>query len=262
MRNMQNHFSEIASKYRELRITDIEPILYIKGMVKDLSKIVGADVGCGTGRYSLKLLEHLGDKLNLFCIDYNEKMLIQLNKYFTQKNIENFKIMRAKASDLPIKSNSLDCIFAFNAIHHFKFKEFLDECSRILKNNRYLFIYTRLKSQNYKNIWGKYFPGFTDKENRLYELDELESIINQVEGLSIHSVKFFKFKRIMGIQKVLEKARNRHYSTFYLYDEKELERAINTFKQNLCANFKDMNRIQWFDEYTLVTVKSGSLENC
>ena len=69
--DMQNYFSKIAPKYRELRITDIEPILYIKDMTRNFPEIVGADVGCGTGRYSLKLFEHLGGKLRLYCIDYN-----------------------------------------------------------------------------------------------------------------------------------------------------------------------------------------------
>lgn len=255
MRNMQNHFSKIAPKYRELRTTDIEPILYIKDITKDLPEIIGADVGCGTGRYSLKLFEHLGSKLRLYCIDYNEEMLKQLSEYFSLNNVKKFKIMRARASELPLENNSLNCIFAFNAIHHFNFTQFLTECSRVLKDKGCLFIYTRLRNQNRSNIWGKFFPYFIEKENRLYELEELKDILNQFSDLEIHSIRFFRFKRISDFNKLLEKARNCHYSTFYLYEEDELEKSIQIFKQKLSEHFGDLNKIHWFDEYTLLVVQ-------
>ncbi len=57
-----NHFSKIASKYRTLRTTDLEPILFIKNRLNRKSKINMADVGCGDGRYSLELLRCLEDK--------------------------------------------------------------------------------------------------------------------------------------------------------------------------------------------------------
>ncbi len=71
------HFSKIASKYRSLRTTDLEPILHIKNKLNRKSRINLADVGCGDGRYSLELLKCLGDKCYLHSIDSNENMLKQ-----------------------------------------------------------------------------------------------------------------------------------------------------------------------------------------
>ncbi len=259
MKVMYDHFSKIAPKYRELRITDSEPIHFVKNMLDELPEIKAADIGCGTGRYCLKLFEHLGDKLYLYCVDQNEKMLKQLNEHLTQNNIRNFRIEKAEASELPIEDNSLDCVFAFNAIHHFKLIKFLNECCRVLKNNGYLFIYTRLRSQNCRNIWGQFFPSFIEKENRLYELHELESIISQIPKFRIQSVQFFKFRRVSSMDELLEKAKNCHYSTFYLYEEKELEQSLSEFKQNLCNHFEDLANIHWFDEYTLLVIKKQAL---
>ena len=74
------HFSEIASKYRSLRTTDLEPIPHIKNQLNEKSGISIADVGCGDGRYSLDLLKCLRDKCYLHCIDSNENILLEIRK--------------------------------------------------------------------------------------------------------------------------------------------------------------------------------------
>ena len=55
----QNHYSKIASIYRQLRITDIEPVQYIKIKLDHLDEIKAADVGCGAGRYAKLLFDEL-----------------------------------------------------------------------------------------------------------------------------------------------------------------------------------------------------------
>ena len=142
------HFLKIAEKYRDLRITDPEPIGYIDEQLKERSTIRAADVGCRAGRYDLKLLEHIGDKLSLYCVDSSEKMLEQLQAYLRRHGIQAFQAIEADARNLPINDTSLDCVFTFNAIHHFKAAQFLEEAFRVLRDDGHLFIYTRLRSQN------------------------------------------------------------------------------------------------------------------
>jgi ubiquinone/menaquinone biosynthesis C-methylase UbiE len=79
-------------------------------------------------------------------------MLKQLEIYLAQHKIKNFQIRKAIADNLPIEDNSLNCIFIFNAVHHFKLLKFLNETSRVLRANGYLFIYTRLRSQNEREM--------------------------------------------------------------------------------------------------------------
>lgn len=55
MKSIHHHFLKIAHQYRDLRTTDLEPILFIKNKLHKHSKILAADVGCGDGRYDLKL---------------------------------------------------------------------------------------------------------------------------------------------------------------------------------------------------------------
>src|SRR3989338_9856090 len=109
MKNINHHFSKIAHKYRDLRTTDVEPILFIKNRLQKHLRIVAADVGCGAGRYGLKLFQYFGKKLFLHCIDANKEMLKHLTDFLVKHNIQNFETKKAFAGKLPLKDNSLDC---------------------------------------------------------------------------------------------------------------------------------------------------------
>lgn len=255
MKNIHRHFSRIAHRYRDLRTTDLEPILFIKKKLQKYSNIVAADVGCGAGRYGLKIFQHLGKKLFLYCIDANKEMLRHLTDFLIKHRVRNFKTIKAAARKLPLKDNSLDYVFTFNAIHHFKISQFLKESSRILKDDGYLFIYTRLRSQNRRDIWGRYFPLFNEKETRLYKLNELKSSLRKLPKLKIESIESFKYARLASLDWLIKQAQNHHYSTFYLYTKKEFEHSLKKFKQNIQRKFKDLNKINWFDENILLVVR-------
>ena len=200
-------------------------------------------------------IQYIGKKIFLYCIDVNKEMLKCLKEFLVEHKIRNFKTIKSFDRKLPLKDNFLDCIFTFNAVHHFKILQFLKESSRILKNGGYLFIYTRLRSQNRRNIWGKYFPLFNEKETRLYGLNELRSLIRKTPKLKIETIEYFKCARLSSLDWLLEQAQSHHYSTFYLYTKKELEVSLEKFKKNIQRNFKDLNKINWFDENILLVVR-------
>ena len=132
---MNYHFSSIAQKYKDLRTTDLLLLSVIKKKLEYLTEIEAADFGCGTGRYDLKLFQYLGERLSLVCIDRNESMLNELTRNLNGHKIRKFEAIRALASALPLSANSLDSIFAFNAIHHFNLLYFLREASRVLRSD-------------------------------------------------------------------------------------------------------------------------------
>ena len=251
---MHDHFSAIASKYRNVRTFDAKPILHIKNILKEKPKISMADIGCGDGRYSLELLKCLGDKCYLHCIDSNEKMLTYLENYLIEQNVTNFCIRPGNADKLPLENDSMDCIVIFNAIHHFDIQRFLAEALGCLKNDGHLFIYTRLKNQNSRNIWGQYFPLFVEMEDRLYELDELEKNIQNAD-MSIHSTKVFGYSRTSSLDRLVHQAQNNHYSTFTLYDKETFDESLETFQQNIKKNFDDLGQIKWYDENILLEIR-------
>jgi len=246
---MSDHFTKLASFYSQFRTFDHEAINYITKKLAPMSNIAAADIGCGDGRYSIKLIEKLRNRLSLTCVDNNYEMLRQISNI--SSNFKNLQTKYAFAEKLPFDDNSLNCIFSFNAIHHFKINKFAKECNRILKNNGLLFIYTRLKEQNESNIWGKFFPDFSKKENRLFDNQSLTECISNQTSLNLKSSEFFQHDRSSDIRTLVSKAEKKHYSTFSLYTVSEFEKSLGKFIQNIHQNFSNPENIQWVDENTM-----------
>jgi len=246
---MSDHFTRLASFYSQNRTFDHEAINYIIKKLAPMSNITAADIGCGDGRYSIKLIEKLRNRLSLTCVDNNYEMLQQISKI--SSNFQNLQTKQAFAEKIPFDDNSLDCIFSFNAIHHFKINEFAKECNRVLKNNGLLFIYTRLKEQNESTIWGKFFPDFSKKENRLFDNHSLTERISNQTSLNLKSTESFQHDRSSDIRTLVSKAEKKHYSTFSLYTVSEFEKSLAKFIQNIHQNFSNPENIQWVDENTM-----------
>lgn len=251
-----DHFNTLAPQYHLLRTIDEEPVTHLATYLTDLPAVQGADIGCGNGRYTSLFLEHLREKNpRIYSVDYSMEMLEQSRQYFSENGQQAARTINASAMRLPLKSDAFNCTFAFNAIHHFALPDFFSEIARVLQKDGYLFIYTRLRSQNNSHIWGLYFPSFTSQKTGLYELNELENSLLEVPALRMIETRIFKFHRKSNLEMLLSRARNRHYCTFNLYTPEELETATQQFAGNVMEHFDDPEDIRWEDEYTLVTLK-------
>jgi len=251
----QRHFTRIAPWYRELRKTDLDVIHTLKPYLTDIPRLRTVDIGCGAGRYDREPLKMSYRQMELICIDTNMNMLRQLQQMAAAHGARNHSALIGSAQRLPLRENSVDAVCTFNAVHHFSLGHFLHESGRVLRRRGYLFIYTRLRSQNSTHIWGRYFPGFCEKETRLYELHELKQAIEQAPGLRLQSVKEFTFARSSTLENLLVQAKNHHYSTFCLYERGEFSEALNLFKYRIISSFRDMNNITWIDENILLILQ-------
>jgi ubiquinone/menaquinone biosynthesis C-methylase UbiE len=254
----RNHFRAIAPRYRDLRLTDEQPIACIAQHLRPVPAIEATDIGCGTGRYTRLLSQYLSDRpLHMYCIDYSSAMLRQLQVHFAEHGLQPPITIKASAMYVPLKTESLNCIFTFNAIHHFVLAEFLHESARILRAGGYLFVYTRSRTQNSRTIWGTQFPLFASKETRLYELNELESAISTIPTLSLEGVQTFRFRRQSKLAYLIDRAHSHHYSTFALYSPREFSTALRQFARNLLQKFDKPNNIRWVDENILLILRKN-----
>jgi ubiquinone/menaquinone biosynthesis C-methylase UbiE len=254
-RDVVQHFSTIAPRYNDLRTTDPEVVSFLAERLFRRTPMRVADVGCGSGRYDVELLLRLGDNLELICVDCNLEMLRTLNTTLEEYDLKKCQVVQAEARDLPFPDRHLDCVLTFNAIHHFGVPGFLAESTRVIRPDGVLVVYTRTRSQNSRNIWGRLFPFFADKENRLFELGELESLIEQTPGLELEAVQNFKYHRVASLDWLLERARNHHYSTFALYGPGEFEMAMERFRRNVLWSYDDPTHVDWQDENILLIVR-------
>ena len=246
------HFDRVAAVYESLRTTDAAPVRRIVQFLPD-RPVTGLDVGCGTGRYSRLLRALLPDGSKLAGSDVSAAMLAQL-KAGNEGGAVVVPLVSA-AEELPLRSASLDLVTAFNCVHHFDLGRFLTAVARVLQPDGRLFIYTRTPQQNARTIWGRYFPGFTEHEQRLHSEAAFRAAVRRTGGLTVLAAQTFSHPRSSTAARLRAQAEGHHYSTFSLYPPGELRASIATFLARLPSP-----EVSWTDEHLLI-VAGGSRRN-
>jgi len=138
-----------------------------------------------------------------------------------------------QAEVLPFEEGSFSVVFSTNAIHHFDLREHLREVARVLRPGGYYLIYSRLRDQNARSIWGRLFPKFADKETRLYDAEDFEGLDGEVPELILDSLEELTFDKPFSPEHLLRVAKKRKYSTFAFYGEAEFHRAYEKFRSRV-----------------------------
>jgi SAM-dependent methyltransferase len=239
------HFERVAVVYESLRTTDEAPVRVI-GQLLPGRPVTGLDIGCGTGRYTRLLRGLLPDGSLLVASDVSAAMLAQL-RAASRGHAVGVVPLLAAAEELPLRTASLDLVTAFNCVHHFDLGRFLAAAARVLQPGGQLFIYTRTPQQNARTIWGRYFPGFTEHEQRLHSQAALRDAVRRTDGLTLVATQTFQHPRTSTAERLGAQAQGRHYSTFSFYTPQELRAAIATFLARLPGP-----EVCWVDEHLLV----------
>ncbi len=238
------HFDRVAAVYESLRTTDEAPVRRIGQFLPD-RPVAGLDIGCGTGRYSRLLRGLLPDGSLLIGSDVSAAMLAQLQAGNHGRAV--VVPLVSAAEELPLRTASLDLVTAFNCVHHFDLARFLSAVARVLQPDGQLFIYTRTPQQNERTIWGRYFPGFTEHEQRLHSQAAFRDAIRHTDGLTVLATQTFRHPRSSTAQRLRAQAEGHHYSTFSLYPPDELRASIATFLARLPGP-----EASWTDEHLLI----------
>jgi hypothetical protein len=155
----------------------------------------------------------------------------------------------AAAEQLPLRTASLDLVTAFNCVHHFDLGRFLTAVARVLAPGGQLFIYTRTPQQNARTVWGRYFPGFTEHEQRLHSKAAFRDAVRRTGGLTVVATQTFSHPRESTAERLQAQAEGRHYSTFSFYTPEELRASTAAFLARL-----PRPEVCWVDEHLLVVV--------
>ena len=240
-----DHFERVAVVYESLRTTDEAPVRAI-GQLLPGRPVTGLDIGCGTGRYTRLLRAAAAGRLAAGRSDVSAAMLAQL-RAASRGHADEVAPLLAAAEELPLRTASLDLVTAFNCVHHFDLGRFLAAAARVLQPGGQLFIYTRTPQQNARTIWGRYFPGFTEHEQRLHSEAAIRDAVRRTEGLTMVAAQTFQHARTSTAERLGAQARGSHYSTFAFYTPQELRAALATFLARLPGP-----EVCWVDEHLLV----------
>lgn len=246
---VEDHFELVASVYDSLRTTDEAPVRRIGELLPD-GPLVGLDLGCGTGRYSRLLHDMLPDGSLLAASDVSAAMLAKL--VARRDGRVPLVALRCTAEELPARTGSLDLVTSFNSVHHFDLGRFLAEVARALRAGGRLFVYTRTPEQNARTLWGRLFPGFAEREQRLHSEAALREAVERTHGLRLVHSQSFSHSRSSTPERLKAQAEGRHYSTFSLYQPDELRQAIDVFLARLPGP-----EVSWVDEHLMVVAAAS-----
>jgi ubiquinone/menaquinone biosynthesis C-methylase UbiE len=93
---------------------------------------VVADIGCGTGFFTLPLARSVGETGKVYALDTSPMMIMELRK--RTKHVKQVKPIHSQENRFPIKDGSLDFALLVNMIHELEnWRRFLKEVHRVLK---------------------------------------------------------------------------------------------------------------------------------
>ena len=159
----------------------------------NLKKSIVADVGSGTGRIAIDLLERGS---TVYAIDPDKNMSCICDKKCKKYN-KKYHSIAGKDICMNIPDNSVNFVISSQSYHRFNLPLFKKECKRVLKRNgKILIIWYRIDfknkiySQMLLNV-KKYFKGYETRYGSLSEIDG--AVLEEKENIEA-AIDFFDNK--------------------------------------------------------------------
>ena len=108
---------------------------------------VVADVGAGSGYYTFRMADRVGEKGKILAVDIQQEMLDLINKRKTEKKVKNVEAVLGTLTDPKLKAASVDLILLVDVYHEFSHPyEMTVEMVKALKpGGRLVFVEYRLE---------------------------------------------------------------------------------------------------------------------
>lgn len=161
-------------------------VLAEMGKIQQGARII--DAGCGLGHSTLWLAEHFNARVTGITIV--PKQVKTMQKFIAKKGIANVYFLEASYFNMPFENNSVDIVWAIEAVCHAKDKsEFYKEAYRVLKPGGKLLIGENLRTSR---------PMEVEKEKLLEEifhswaipdLDTFEEHLSHAQKAGFHTFK-------------------------------------------------------------------------
>ena len=98
--------------------------------------MIVADVGCGTGFFTIPLAAFVGPKGRVFAVDISKEMINDVKKGAAQERFRNIKAIHSSENKIPITSKRIDYCLLSSVVHELENKAlFFKELKRLLKKD-------------------------------------------------------------------------------------------------------------------------------
>jgi len=183
---------------------------FCKDGLKENSKGIIADIGCGTLSFTYKEYAELGsDSLYLCDLSY-EMLKIGKNRIQnTGADLSKIKFIRSNALDMPFNDNTIDTVMTFGLFHIFNDpKSLINEIVRILKPNGKIFLTSLCTDRKFS---AKYL-NFLQKKGHVSKPKKSDEIRNIIEKSGIEIFNFRVKGGMAYISGIKTPAHNNEYN--------------------------------------------------
>lgn len=127
----------MVSSYNEHMFTDPKRNIEQFGLTSGMKV---ADLGAGSGFYTIEAARHVGESGRVFAIDVQKELLEKIKKDAYHEHLFNVEVIWGdleKVGGTRLQDGSMDAVIVSNVLFQIQDKnQFFDEITRILKPNR------------------------------------------------------------------------------------------------------------------------------
>ena len=183
------------------------------------------DLGCGTGLYTVGLLEETGATTCGF--DPVPGMVGQ-----AREKSGSVYWFNAIGEWMPLRPGVFDCVFSSQVWHHIEDKQgTADECGRVLRGGGHVVIRTIGHNQIREKVVFKYFPEIMANQLRVYPSNEDFERYFKEAGFSETVPHPYSLERYQSVEEFVEIAENKLWSMFRPITEEGLRRGVEELRR-------------------------------
>jgi ubiquinone/menaquinone biosynthesis C-methylase UbiE len=219
-------FGKIAKEYDKGRSS--EDVEFWAAETKRLAGLdedsIELDLGCGTGLYTVGLLEETGATTCGF--DPVPGMVGQ-----ARNKSHGVHWFNAIGEWMPLRPGVLDCVFSSQVWHHIEDKQgTADECGRVLRAGGHVVIRTISHEQLHEKVVFRYFPEIKANQLRVYPSnDDFRRYFGDA-GFRETVFHAYSLERYQSVEEFVEIAEKRLWSMFRPISEEGLRMGVEALQ--------------------------------
>jgi ubiquinone/menaquinone biosynthesis C-methylase UbiE len=187
-----------------------------------------ADIGCGSGRYSIGFA---GKGCKVVGVDASGGMLRAAASKCAGGDV---LWVRGDGQRLPLSGGSADATLVFLALHHMPlWRDAISECARILRPGGRLLIVTTARDRLRKHTI-RHFPGALEIDmGRFQSIAEIRGAMKRSGFISVSHSRHTVDRGLVPADAMVERFARKYISTLALIPEREFPARLATFEGRL-----------------------------
>jgi ubiquinone/menaquinone biosynthesis C-methylase UbiE len=155
-----------------------------------------ADIGAGSGYYTLMAAKHVGPKGKVYAVDIQPEMLDIIKKKMTKRGVKNIELIKNTETETKLAAASVDLILLVDVYHEFTYpyEMTVDMVKALKPKGRMVFVEFRLEDTNVpiKNV------------HRMSEKQVLKEMAEHPELRHVGTLDFMPWQHVIIFERKID----------------------------------------------------------